>query len=55
MEKGKSYEKPMNFRISAEEHAAIKVIATQEGMSIKKLLFSMLDRLYPGWREVNKK
>lgn len=54
MEKGKSYEKPMNFRVSEEEHAAIKIIATKEGKSIKTLLFSMLDRLYPNWRETNK-
>lgn len=54
MGKGKSYEKPMNFRVSEEEHAAIKVVAAKEGISIKKLLFSMLDRLYPDWRNAHK-
>jgi HicB family. len=54
-EKGKSYEQPMNFRVSKEEHAAIKIVAAKEGTSIKKLFFSMLDRFYPGWREEIKK
>lgn len=52
--KGSWREKTLNLRVSAEEHRAIKLLATEEGMTIKQLLFEAVERLYPNWRKKGK-
>lgn len=47
-------EKTLNLRISAEEHRAIKLLATEAGVTIKEFIFSALDRIAPNWRERGK-
>ena len=45
------YEKTLTLKVSTEEHRTIKLLATEEGMTIKQLLFEAVERLYPNWRK----
>jgi predicted HicB family RNase H-like nuclease len=51
VQNGSWREKTMNLRVSAEEHRAIKLLATEAGVSIKSYIFSALDKYAPNWRE----
>ncbi len=53
-QKGSWQEKTLNLRISAVEHRAIKLLATEEGMTIKEFMFKALDVFAPNWRERGK-
>ena len=50
----KVYEKTMNLKVSGEEHRAIKLLATEAGMSIKQFMLEALDKAHPNWRERRK-
>lgn len=50
-QEGSKKEKTLNLRISAEEHRAIKLLATEAGVTIKQFLFEAIERLYPNWRQ----
>ena len=50
----KVYEKTMNLKVSDEEHRAIKLLATEAGMTIKQFVLATLDRAHPNWRERGK-
>lgn len=50
----KVYEKTMNLKVSDEEHRAIKLLATEAGMTIKQYIFKALDALNPDWRKKGK-
>lgn len=52
--KGAWQEKTLNLRISAEEHRAIKLLATEEGMTIKQFIYDAIEKVYPHWRERSK-
>ena len=52
--KGSSREQTLNLRVWAEAPRAIKLLATEEGMTIKQLLFEAVERLYPNWRKKGK-
>ena len=49
--KGLWAEKTLNLRISAKEHRAIKLLATEAGMTIKDFVFKALDAFSPNWRD----
>ena len=44
-------EKTLNLRVSAKEHRAIKLLATEAGMTIKDFIFKALDAFSPNWRD----
>lgn len=50
----KVYEKTMNLKVSEEEHRAIKLLATEGGVTIKQYIFKALDAVNPEWRERGK-
>lgn len=50
----KVYEKTMNLKVSDEEHRAIKLLATEAGMTIKQFILEALDKACPNWREKGK-
>lgn len=47
--------KQVSFPVTSDEHEAIKKVAEKERRTIKQLVLSMLDQLYPGWSEKGKK
>lgn len=48
------YEKTLTLKVSAEEHRAIKLLATEAGLTIKQFLYDALDKVHPHWRDRNK-
>lgn len=46
--------KQVNFPVSPEEHEQIKRLAEKERRSIKQLVLSAFDKLYPGWNREEK-
>lgn len=50
----KVYEKTMNLKVSDEEHRAIKLLATEAGMTIKQFVLAAMDKAHPDWRERGK-
>ncbi|WP_417035398.1 plasmid mobilization protein [Desulfovibrio piger] len=50
-QKGLWAEKTLNLRVSAKEHRAIKLLATEAGMTIKDFIFKALDAFSPNWRD----
>lgn len=53
-QEGSKKEKTLNLRISAEEHRAIKLLATEAGVTIKEFLFRLIDEKHPDWRQKGK-
>lgn len=53
-QKNPAWEKTLNLRISAVEHRAIKLLATEAGVSIKEFIFRAIDNIAPNWREKGK-
>lgn len=53
-QEGSKKEKTLNLRVSAEEHRAIKLLATEAGVTIKQFLFEAIERLHPNWRQKGK-
>lgn len=49
--KGSWAEKTLNLRITAKEHRAIKLLATEAGVTIKEFVFKALDTFSPNWRD----
>lgn len=47
--------KQVSFPVSEEEHEQIKRLAEKERRSIKQLVLSAFDKLYPGWNREEKK
>jgi hypothetical protein len=47
-------EKRVSFPVSEREHQALKILAAKEKLSIKALVFAMLEKFFPGWQDVNK-
>lgn len=47
------YEKSLIIKMSEQEHRQIKLLATNQGKTIKDFLFSLLDEKYPNWRSDN--
>lgn len=47
------YEKSLTLKMSEKEHRQIKILATNQGKTIKEFLFMLLDEKYPDWREKN--
>lgn len=41
--------KQISFEVSEEEHEKIKVLAAQRRQSVKRMFFSALEKLVPGW------
>lgn len=41
--------KQVNFPVSEKEHEQIKRLAEKERRSVKQLVLSAFDKLYPGW------
>lgn len=50
----KVYEKTMNLKVSAEEHRAIKLLATEAGVTIKQFVLAAMDKAHPNWQERGK-
>lgn len=46
--------KQVNFPVSPKEHEQIKKLAEKERRSVKQLVLSAFDRLYPGWNREEK-
>lgn len=44
--------KHVNFPVTEAEHRQLKMLAAQEGKSIKELLLDALTVLFPCWRNV---
>lgn len=47
--------KHVNFPVTEEEHRQLKILAAQEGKTIKELLLEALEKIFPNWREKGKK
>ena len=45
------YEKTLTLKMSEKEHRQIKILATNQGKTIKEFLFSLLDKNFPDWRK----
>lgn len=43
--------KHVNFPVTEEEHRQLKILAAQEGKTIKELLLEALEKLFPNWRK----
>lgn len=46
--------KQVSFPVSEKEHEQIKQLADRERRSIKQLVLSAFDKLYPGWSREEK-
>lgn len=46
--------KQVSFPVSEEEHEQIKRLAEKERRTIKQLVLSAFDKLYPGWNRKEK-
>ena len=47
--------KHVNFPVTEEEHRQLKILAAQEGKTIKELLLEALEKFFPNWRVKGKK
>ena len=43
--------KHVNFPVTEEEHRLLKMLAAQEGKTLKELLLEALEKGYPNWKE----
>lgn len=46
--------KQVSFPVTDEEHERIKALAKKERRTVKHLVLSAFDRLYPGWNREEK-
>lgn len=43
--------KHVNFPVTEDEHKKLKMLAAQEGKTIKELLLAALERVFPNWKK----
>lgn len=45
------YAKDLSMKVSEEEHRNLKELAEKERRTIKGLIFTALDKAFPGWNK----
>ena len=47
--------KQTTFRLSETDHQCLKILAAKERKTIQELVLEALDKVFPHWRNLNKK
>lgn len=48
------YAKNLSLKVSEKEHCNLKELAERERRTIKGLIFTALDKAFPGWNQEHK-
>ena len=45
----------LTMRFDPKTHRSLKILAAKEGKTVKQCMLEGLDKLFPGWRDEEKK